>query len=336
MNAIVERTNPFDTAHVAAKPSSGALVEQESQRAVAEVQAAIMLAKRFPRNQMEACDRILLACQRPTLAETALYSYARGGSDITGPSIRMAEAIAQQWGNLQFGIQELEQRNGESTVRAYCWDVETNTKQEKVFQVSHNRHTKRGVTRLEDPRDIYELVANQGARRLRSCILGIIPGDVVESAVKQCEETLHAKADTSPAAMLKLVAAFEGFGVSREQIEKRIQRRLDAITPAQVVGMRKIYNSLKDGMSSASDWFEAVEASQDKPVEVKGVEAAKAALRKPVTKTPVTETVDISTGEIKTEPINVSPPPLNCPDCGTEYGDDLLCHNPSCPSGVPE
>ena len=62
-----------------------AMIEPESQRAIAEVQAAIMLAKRFPRNIQEAVDRIMIACQRPGLAEAAIYTYAKGGTDITGP-----------------------------------------------------------------------------------------------------------------------------------------------------------------------------------------------------------------------------------------------------------
>jgi hypothetical protein len=246
-------------APIATRPQGNqALVDVESQRATAEVQGAIVLAKKFPRNQIEALDRITVACQRPGLAEQALYSYARGGTEITGPSIRLAEAIAQNWQNLQFGVEEIEQRNGESTVQAFCWDMETNVRQVKKFQVKHERHTKKGKYTLEDPRDIYETVANQGARRLRACILGIIPGDVIDSAVNQCEQTLKAKADTSPEALKKLVEAFANFKVTKEQIEKRIQRRLDTITPAQLIQLRKIYNSMRDGMSSAVDWFESV------------------------------------------------------------------------------
>jgi hypothetical protein len=157
---------------------------------------------------------------------------------------------------VSFGIRELEQRNGASTVEAFAWDMETNTRQVKVFQVEHKRHTKKGAYKLEDPRDIYELVANQGARRLRSCILGVVPGDVIEAAVKQCEETLHVSADTSPEGLKKLVAAFEKFGVTREQIEGRVQCRLEAIRAAQVVQLKKVYASLRDGMSATSDWFD--------------------------------------------------------------------------------
>lgn len=251
--------NPFGSAPVAARPNGGTLAQSDQQRQVAEVQAAMMIARMNPRDPIAAMDRILNACSRPSLADAAVYTYSRGGSDISGPSIRLAEAMAQQWGNMQFGIRELSQHNGESTVQAFAWDVETNTRREVTFQVPHVRHTKRGVTRLEDPRDVYELVANQGARRLRACILAVIPGDVTEAAVGQCEVTMKTKADTSPEAMRKMVEAFGAFGVTREQIEARIQRRLDAIQPAQVVSLKKVYASLRDGMSAPADWFDPIE-----------------------------------------------------------------------------
>ena len=244
-------------------PSSPAtaLVETASRREMAEVQGMIVLAKQFPRDEKRALDKILNACSRPALAEVAVYEYARGGTPVTGPTIRVAEMIAQCWGNLQFGIRELEQRNGESTVEAFAWDLETNTRQSKVFQVPHlrfstdKRTNQKITTVLKDPRDIYEMVANQGARRLRACILGVVPGDVVEAATEQCELTMKTKVDITPESLKAMVEKFSEYGVTKDQIEARIQRRLDTITPAQFVNLRKIYNSLKDEMSKAEDWF---------------------------------------------------------------------------------
>ena len=256
--------NPF-TGELVAKPTGAysAPANTDQQRAIAEVQAAMVIARANPRDPIAAMDRILNACTRPTLAERALYSYSRGGTDITGPSIRLAEAVAQQWGNIQFGIRELDQRGEMSTVQAFAWDVETNTRREVTFQVQLIRHTKKGAYRLEDPRDIYEMVANQGARRVRACILSVIPGDVIEAAVSQCEATLHAKADTSPETMQKMLSAFAEYGVTKEQIETRIQRRIEAIQPAQVVSLKKVYASLRDGMSVAADWFEVAQPAKD-------------------------------------------------------------------------
>jgi DNA-binding FadR family transcriptional regulator len=250
MNAL----NPFQQ-----QTTTKALANTDQNRAVAEVQAAMVVARSNPRNQVEAMDRILNACTRPSLAATAVYSYARGGTDITGPSIRLAETVASEWGNLQYGVREISQEDSTSTVQSYCWDVETNVRREVTFQVSHYRHTKDGKKKLlTDPRDIYEMIANQGARRLRACILAVIPGDVVEAAVSQCETTLHATADVSPEGVKKLVDAFAAIGVTKEQLEARIQRRIDSIQPAQVVAIRKIYVSIKDGLSTKDEWFDDI------------------------------------------------------------------------------
>lgn len=242
----------------------GALAQSESSRAIAEVQGAMIIARQFPRDEQRALDKMLVAFQRPKLAEQALYSYSKGGTEVTGPSIRAAEAIAQAWGNLQFGVRELSQKAGtltsagESIVETFCWDMESNVRQVKVFQVPHIRGKRSGDVKLTDPRDIYELVANQGARRLRACILGVIPGDIIEAVVEQTDSTLKAKTDMSPEAIKKMLELFLAFGATKEMLEKRIQRRMDSITPAQKVGLAKIYNSLKDGMSKPSDWFEDI------------------------------------------------------------------------------
>jgi hypothetical protein len=92
--------------------------------------------------------------------------------------------------------------------------------------------------------------------------LALSPGDVVDAAVEQCRRTLVTHCDITPETIKKLVAAFEQFGVSKAQIEKRIQRRIDSIAPAQFVRMREIYTSLRDGISTPSEWFDMEVAEQ--------------------------------------------------------------------------
>ena len=224
-------------------------------RQAQEVQAAMIVAKRFPRNEADSMDRILTACQRQTLAEAAIYSFPRGGSEVSGPSIRLAEAIAQHWGNIDFGFVELEERNNASQVMAYAWDLETNTRQSKVFTVPHKRDTKKGSQPLTDSRDIYEMIANQAARRVRSCILSIIPGDVVEAAVKQCEVTLRAGNKTPiEERRQNMVAAFAEFEITGEQLAGFIGKKLDAFTENDLARLTKIYRSIKDGVVG-NDYF---------------------------------------------------------------------------------
>jgi hypothetical protein len=53
--------------------------------------------------------------------------------------------------------------------------------------------------------------------------------------------------------------------LSKEQIEKRIQRHIDAMTPGLAIQLRRIFNSLKESMSQPSDWFEMAPAATAMP-----------------------------------------------------------------------
>ncbi len=235
-------------------------VAAESQRAMAEIQAALVIAQSRPRDEMRCLDRISNACQRIGLAERAEYSYSKGGTEINGPTIDLLTVIANCWGNMQFGFRELSQQNGESTIEAFAWDLESNTKRSVVFTVPHKIKSGQNLKSISDPREIYELVANNAQRRVRACLEAIVPTDVVDSAVDQCRETLKASEPVTPDKIKALVEAFAGeFKVSKEQIEARIQRRVDTITPAQMLSLRRIWKSLKDGMSNPGDWFKPIE-----------------------------------------------------------------------------
>lgn len=240
------------------KSPQSAIVAIEQSRAVQEVQAALVIAKKFPRDLNAVFTNIIENCKRFSLAEKSLYKYPRGGQSIEGPSIRMAEVMAQCYGNLDFGIRELERRTNVSICESYCWDMQTNTRQTKVFEVPHEIQLKNGTKkRLTDPRDIYEIVANQGARRLRSCILGIIPGDFVEGAVKQVKKTL-AKGNDEPLVdrIRKMIMAFKEFGVSQEMIEMRLGHKMDVTNIEEIVDLVGIYTSIKDKQAKRGDFFD--------------------------------------------------------------------------------
>ena len=253
-NVIPRADNPFGDAPVVASPSASA--NALAQREIAEIQGGMVMAQRFPRDQRRAIDRILNNCQRAGLAEDATYEYSRGGTAVTGASIRLAEELARSWGNIWCGVTELSRINGASECLAYAWDLETGFRDEKRFQVRHWRDTKKGGYAITEERDIYEVVANMGARRKRACILAVIPSDVQEAALRQCEMTLKTKADVTPERLKGIVDKFAAYSVTKEMIEKRIQRNLESMQPAQLLGLGRIFNSIKDGMSAPEAWFE--------------------------------------------------------------------------------
>ncbi len=236
----------------------------ESQRAIAEAQGKLVIAQRFPRDPVRAYSEVMKACQRPSLAKTAFYNYNRGGSSVSGPTIRFAEELARCWGNMDYGIKELSQDDGKSEMQAYAWDLETNTISTQNFTNPHIRETKSGAVKLTSQRDIYELNANMGARRLRSRILAILPADLVEDAVNECKRTIAGKSDEPLIDRVKkMVVQFAKYGVTQEQIEKRLGRKIDTMNTDDFVEYIGIFNSLKDGASKVSEWFESAPESNE-------------------------------------------------------------------------
>jgi len=68
MNEMVQ--SPF-AGNQQVKGGTTAAANTDQQRAIAEVQAALFIARSNPRNPVAAMDRILNACTRPTLADAA-------------------------------------------------------------------------------------------------------------------------------------------------------------------------------------------------------------------------------------------------------------------------
>ena len=237
---------------------SQSLVTSESSRTLGEIQAMLTVAASRPRNELRCIEKITNACQRQRLAELSEYSYAKGGQSIAGATIRLMEVIGQNWGNMTWGFRELSQIPGkESAVQAFAWDLENNVKVTRDFVVSHSIKARGSLKTLTDPREIYELVANQAQRRVRTCLENCIPKDVIDDAREACQKTLVEKCDVTPERIKAMQEKFATkFHISKDQLETRIQRKLSAIQPAQFLSLGRIFNSISDGMSEPRDWFD--------------------------------------------------------------------------------
>jgi hypothetical protein len=109
----------------------------EQARAVAEVQAAIVVAQQCPRSMQRAIEEMRDSCRQKALAERSFFRYSRAGSAITGPTVHLARELARCFGNVQYGITELRRDDvkGESEMQAFAWDVERNTRNSNTFVV---------------------------------------------------------------------------------------------------------------------------------------------------------------------------------------------------------
>lgn len=230
----------------------------EASRAVAEAQGKLLIAKRFPRDEVAAYAKAIQACQRPTMAAKAFYAYPRAGKTVEGPTIRFAEELARCWGNIDYGIKELSQDNGKSELQAYAWDLETNAQSVQNFTNPHQRESNGRMQSLTSQRDIYENNANMATRRMRARILAILPAWFVEDCIAECKRTLAGQNDAPLIDRVKkMVVQFAKYGVSQEMIERRLKRKVESMTADDFTEYIGIFNAIKGGESKVAEWFEA-------------------------------------------------------------------------------
>lgn len=242
--------------------NQGQIAQYQESKELSEIKGKMFLARQFPRDPEWSLQSAMKECQRKELAEAAQYEFPKGDSVVKGPSIRLVEVLARHWGNITSGVDEIESKDGETTIKSYAWDLETNVSDSKTFTVKHERSVGRGdnriIKKLTDERDIYEMVANKGARRKRACLLSVLPGWYVDAAVTACEETLRkslTEGKSMEEVISSIVTAFSEFDISPAQIEDKLGKPVESLSKNDVVKLRHLYSAIKDGFVKPGDAF---------------------------------------------------------------------------------
>jgi len=228
----------------------------EAQREIAEVQGKMFIARKFPRNEQEAKEKILKECENIELAEAATYEYERGKTKIKDASIRLVEVMARNWTNIVYGMKELERNEDFTIVKVFAWDLESNVTSSKEITVPHEIKAYEKIKKLTDPRDIYENTANNAMRRLRACLLHLMPSYIKDAALEVCAKTIQDNNERNPESRLeKAFDSFAEIGVSKEMIEKKLGKPVTQIKPADITRLSRLYMTIKDNFISVEEAF---------------------------------------------------------------------------------
>ncbi len=228
----------------------GTAVEQS--RAVAEVQAAVIVARQFPRDEAQAIRKMRTAFRQQSLAARSLFRYNRGDGNVNGETIQFARELARCWTNIHHGLTELRRDDaaGESEMQAWAWDLESNERASTTFIVPHVRFTKSsGRKPLEDPRDVYENNTNNGARRLREMIFAVLPDWFREQAKEVVNYTLENGQGDQPRSqrIADCITYFEGIGVTVDQLEENRGRDSEKWTNLDLAQLEITFQSIRSG-----------------------------------------------------------------------------------------
>jgi hypothetical protein len=230
-------------------------------RAAAEVRAAVMVARDFPRSVDTAVAELRRSCAQVEMAKRAFYTYKRGGKTITGPTVQLAREAMRCWGNFQAGMWELDRRPGWSEMMAWAWDLQSNARFASTFRVMHVRERgeeKGGAYVLgeDEVRDIYELNTNMAARRLREQIKAALPAWFMAIAEGACKETINGppgEFDERVDACVKVFAA--RLKVTEAALVRKLAAPRDVWTPNDLLTLRVLYEALLSGEVRVADEF---------------------------------------------------------------------------------
>lgn len=261
-----------------AETASTALAEQ----AKAAVQARYIMAMQRPRDLFQVREKLLADCKRPLFAEKAIYNKPIG-KGVEGPSIRMAEAASRAMTNVFTDVFAVYDDSSKRIVRVCSSDLEANVTYSKDVTVNKTierraqlegrkilsqRINSKGDTTYTFEATDDEILDRENAlasKAMRTCLLRLVPGDILEEAISACYATMENKDAADPAAARKgMCDAFADMGVPVAALVEYLGHTIELTTAAEMKTLRGLFNALKDGETT---WAQAIEAKGNKPAE---------------------------------------------------------------------
>jgi len=229
--------------------------------AIATIELQMKMAMSFPRRKDDAIVALAQACRNPEFADAALYSYPQGGTMISGPSIKLAEEIGRHWGNLASGYLIVMDDDSQRCIRAWAWDMQTNTRREMDLSFAKLIQRKvRGQTEWVAPseKELQQLTAAKAAIGVRNMILSLIPDSIKRDAVSWCRQTLSSKDRADPEYFKKrMMIRFANLGVAPDVLRDIAGKELANLrSPADdtiIEYLRGVYNRIDRGEANIQE-----------------------------------------------------------------------------------
>ena len=155
--------------------------------------------------------------------------------------------------------------------KAYCRDYELNVTSSITWMIplvtdkwegpKGNRVKVKEA--LEDERDKYERMANEGSRRVRSRIFSLLPAWYIDAAIDLCNETLakgkpgpNGEVVPEPQRMALAVDRFDAtFGIRKAQLERHVGASFPNWRTHDLARLTVLYETLVRGELRVDDVF---------------------------------------------------------------------------------
>ncbi len=229
---------PHEPNEVVVQEQSSAVMAQND----AQIKALIDVAHQYPRDEGKVIKNIEDSAYRTPEMMNACFFHMPVGDGVIGPSIRLAEIIAANYGNLVVQTMTVQETPKQVTVRGQAWNLESNYMQST--EVTQRLTDRAGRPYAEGVRISNIQAAHAKARR--QVILQIVPQHVWKHVYETC---LNPPAADERTPMLTKMMAWL---TNNQKIERdRILTyfgvtTITEITDEQLTELRAIGTSLKE------------------------------------------------------------------------------------------
>lgn len=237
-----------------------AMVEQSDASALkqintSELHSLIETAKRYPRNVQSVINRVTtLATLDTETASECFYSLRRQGTIIEGESVRLAEIIASQWGNLLVRTRIVSNDGKMITAEAYAIDLETNFM--ASITVDRRITDRNGRTYSEDMQVMTGNAAS--AIAFRNVVMKVVPKSIFKRTIEEVKRVALGQALDMETKRQNMINWYAKLGVTKTQLCEYLGvDKIEAIDQQGVFELKSLANAIREGSTTVEESFKS-------------------------------------------------------------------------------
>jgi hypothetical protein len=219
----------------------------------ADVDIQIVTAKKYPRDPATAGrNMVKMATIDETVAAQCFYSLPRGGKEIRGPSVRLAEIALSSWGNCRVSSGIIATEPNFVVAEAVGWDLESNV---GVKTQCRRRITDKYGKRYND--DMIGVTSNAAcAVAMREAIFKLVPRTMVNRAYDSARNIAVGDVSKLPSRIESMFERFGKIGVEPDKILASLGKKdRQEISLGDIEYLIGVYNGIMDGEITATEVF---------------------------------------------------------------------------------
>jgi hypothetical protein len=200
--------------------------------------------RRDPKDSLIRAQR--MATASPRIAEQCFFTLPRRDKNVLGPSIRLAEIVANTYGNLHIASRIVEEGATTVTARATVTDLETNT----TWETECRRTIVYSSGGRYSPDMIAQTCNAACAIAQRNAVFKAVPLVFINEIFEQCKEVALGSVDSKKKLAKTrdaIIQHFDSVGVDAAAILKTLKRAsVDDICPEDILTLKGLWNRSRE------------------------------------------------------------------------------------------